>query len=99
MFPLSISYLLPFFSFLFLAQVVPCSGRLILPQLEVNEWKLHDTALKTRLRPLHSALSAGAITPSEAVSEFSSTVADFLDSVDVFKGGEGWGEWRYCQFF
>ena len=78
-------------SFLFLAQVVPCSGRLILPQLGAREWKLHDSALKTRLGPLHSALSADAITPSEAAEEFSSTVADFLDGAGGFKGGEGRG--------
>ena len=76
---------------LFLSQVDSCDGRLILPQLGVREWKLHDAALKTRLDPIRSALSADAITPSEAASEFSATVADFLRSAGVFKGGEGRG--------
>ena len=71
------------------AQLRSCSGRLLLPQLGVREWKLHDSNLKTRLRPLHSALSADAISPSEAASEFSATVADFLGGIDIFKGGEG----------
>ena len=88
---LSISLLFPLFSLLFLAQVVPCNGRLVLPQLGVRDWKVHDTALKTRLGPLHSVLSADSISPSEAAREFSLTVADFLDGVDVFKGGEGRG--------
>ena len=88
---LPFSLLFPLCSLFFLAQVVPCSGRLVLPQLGVHDWKLHDTALKTRLGPLHSALSADSITPSDAAREFSSTVADFLDGVEVFKGGEGRG--------
>ena len=74
-----------------LAFVGECDGRLVLPQLGVRDWKQHDSALKTRLGPLHSALSADAITPSEAAREFSSTVADFLGGIDVFKGGEGRG--------
>ena len=72
---------------LFFSQVTLCDGRLILPQLGVREWKLHDAAVKSRLQPIHSALSADAITPSEAAGEFSSTLADFLGSVGVFKGG------------
>ena len=76
---------------LLLSQVTLCDGRLIFPHLGVREWKTHDVALKSRLDPLHSALSADAISPSEAASEFSATVADFLASVGVFKGGEGRG--------
>ena len=71
------------------SQVEICSGRLVLPQLGVRDWKLHNSALKSRLAPLHSALSADAISPSEAASEFSASVADFLGGIDVFKGGEG----------
>ena len=68
-----------------------CEGRLILPQLGAREWSLHDAAFKSRLAPLHSALSSDAITPSEAAGEFSAQFADFLGSIDVFKGGEGGG--------
>ena len=52
---------------------------------------MHDSALKTRLGPIHAALSAGAISTSEAAEEFSSTVADYLGGSDDFKGGEGRG--------
>ena len=86
-----ISVFLPCYFFLLLAQVDECSGRLVLPTLGVREWKLHNSALKTRLGPIHSALSADAISPSEAASEFSATVADFLGDIDIFKGGEGRG--------
>ena len=74
---------------LFLSQVTLCDGPLIRPKLGIREWKLHDAAVKTRLQPIHSALSADAITPSEAAAEFSYTLADFLGSVRVFKAGEG----------
>ena len=68
-----------------------CDGRLVLPQLGAREWKSHDSALKTRLAPLHSALSSDIITPSEAARDFSSLLSGFLSESDVFKGGEGWG--------
>ena len=80
---------LPFVLFLVFAG--DCEGRLILPQLGAREWSLHDAAFKARLAPLHSALSADAITPSEAAQEFSSEFADFLGGIDVFKGGKGGG--------
>ena len=57
----------------------------------VRAWKTYDATLKTRLDPIHSALSADAIAPSEAASEFSATVADFLASDGVFGRGEGRG--------
>ena len=74
---------------MFLFQFALCDGRLVLPNLGVREWKSHDVALKTRLQPIHSALSADAISPSEAAGEFSASVADFLGSIGVFKGGGG----------
>ena len=89
---LPISPLLCLLPYLLLAQVELCYGRLSLPQLGLREWKVHDSALKTRLGPIHAALSAGAISPSEAAEEFSSTVADFLGDSADFKGGEGRGE-------
>ena len=64
------------------AQIRSCSGRIFLPQLGVRERKLHDLNLKTRL-------SADAIFPSEAASEFSATVADLFGGIDVFKRGGG----------
>ena len=93
---LPISSLVSLFSVVLITQVASCDGRLILPQLGARGWKLHDSSLKTRLGPLHAALSADAITPSEAAEEFSSSVSDFLNGVDG--GGEGrggWGEWRF----
>ena len=77
-------------SLLFLALFLGhCDGRLILPQLGVNEWKSFDTTLKAQLAPLHSALSHDVITPAEAARDFSSLLADFLGGEDVFSGGEG----------
>ena len=82
---------LPLFSvFLVVVGAGTCDGRLLLPQLGVREWKSHDSALKTRLAPLHSSLAADLISPSEAARDFSSVLADFLGGIDVFKGGEGW---------
>ena len=93
-FPFAMSFFgsaLVLFFLLFVSQVTLCDGRLVLPNLGVREWKSHDVALKTRLQPIHSALSADAISPSEAASEFSASVADFLGSIGVFKGGGGGG--------
>ena len=64
---------------------------MVFPNLGANEWKLHDTALKARLSPLHFALSMDVISPSEAARDFSSLLADFLGENDVFRGGEGRG--------
>ena len=68
--------------------------RLPLPSLSANEWKSHDSAFKSRLAPIHSALSSDLISPSEAARDFSSTLSDFLGEIDVFKGGEGGGGGR-----
>ena len=89
MFNFAIFPLLPLL--LSLSLVEECDGRLVLPQLNAREWGLHNSALKARLDPLHSALSHDAISPSDAAREFSATVADFLGGIDVFKGGEGRG--------
>ena len=77
--------------FLSFTLVEECDGRLVLPPLNAGEWALHDSALKTRLGPLHFALSNNVLTPSEAARDFSTLLADFLGGIDVFKGGEGSG--------
>ena len=83
--------LFPLIPILVLGSVCQCDGRLVLPQLGTNEWKLHDTTLKARLAPLHSSLSSDVITPSQAAADFSTLLADFLGGIDAFVGGEGRG--------
>ena len=72
-------------SLLLLCLTIQVKGlRFIVPRLNATDWQCHNTAIKERLEPLHSALGVDIVTPSAAANEFTDILTEYFSEQEDF---------------